>query len=206
MMDNVSVLAVRDGNFKPLPFGSLLESNTTGIYAPEFYAQDVWRISNSLTLTVGLNYGWQTPPHETLGRYTLQTFADSGKVVNVYFLDERRQAAAAGTIYNPNFAFLPINDAHGANVFNTDWGTLGPRASVAWNPSVHEGLLGKILGQKGTVVRAGYSLIYDRQNTIQSVVIPSLGIGFAQTINLTTPKCNANGAPGPAPHAPTTNT
>ncbi len=95
MMDNVSVLAVRDGNFKPLPFGSLLESNTTGIYAPEFYAQDVWRISNSLTLTVGLNYGWQTPPHETLGRYTLQTYADSGKVVNVDFLDQRRQAAAA---------------------------------------------------------------------------------------------------------------
>lgn len=196
MMDNVSVLAVRDGSFKPLPFGSLLESNTTGIYAPEFYVQDVWRIRNDLTLTVGVNYGWQTPPHEELGRYTLQTYADGGKVVNADFLDQRRAAASSGTIFNPNFAFVPINNANGASVFNTDWGTVGPRAAVAWNPGGYSGLLGKLLGDKRTVVRAGYSLVYDRQNTVQSVIIPSLGIGFAQTINVTTPKCNINGSGG----------
>lgn len=206
MMDNVSVLAVRDGSFKPLPLGSLLESKTSGIHAPEFYVQDVWRLRNALTLTLGVNYGWQTPPHESLGRYTLQTFADSGKAVNADFLGQRRQAAAAGNIFNPNFAFLPINNANGANVFNVDWGTIGPRAAVAWNPAGRDGLLGKILGHKSTVFRAGYSLIYDRQNTIQSVVIPSLGVGFAQTINVTVPKCNVNGTAAAGCNAASTNT
>ena len=44
LIDNVSVLAVRDGSFKPLPFGSQLVSDTHGIHQPEFYVQDVWRI------------------------------------------------------------------------------------------------------------------------------------------------------------------
>ncbi|MBI1791003.1 MAG: carboxypeptidase regulatory-like domain-containing protein, partial [Acidobacteria bacterium] len=47
LIDNVSVLAVRDGSFKPLPFGELLESDTKGIKAPEFYVQDVWRLKPS---------------------------------------------------------------------------------------------------------------------------------------------------------------
>ncbi|MBI3210138.1 MAG: carboxypeptidase regulatory-like domain-containing protein [Candidatus Solibacter usitatus] len=206
MMDNVSILAVRDGSFKPLPFGSLLESNTVGIHSPEFYVQDIWRLSSSLTVTVGLNYGWQTPPREALGRYTLQTYADSGKVVNADFLDQRRQAATAGSIYNPNFAFVPINSANGASVFNVDWRNLGPRVSVAWNPAGGSGLLGKILGEKRTVVRTGYALIYDRQNTVQSVIVPSLGVGFAQTINVTAPKCNVSGSPGGGCNPTSTNT
>jgi len=37
-----------------------------------------------------------------------------------------------------------------------------------------------------TVVRGGYGIAYDRVNTVQSVIIPMLGVGFAQTINLQT--------------------
>ncbi len=206
MIDNVSVLAVRDGNFKPLPFGELLESDTTGIKAPEFYLQDVWRIKPSLTLTIGANYGWQTAPSERLGRYTLQLDQGTGRPITAdSFFEARRQAAAGGQSYNPNFAFLPINSAKGQPVFNTDWGTFGPRVGVAWNPSAKPGLQGKILGDKKTVVRAGYALIYDRQNTVQSVIIPSLGIGFAQTLNVNTPACSAGGAPGPGCNAASTN-
>src|SRR5262245_34858973 len=35
IVDNVSVLAVRDGDLKPLPFGETLESDTK-LWAPEF--------------------------------------------------------------------------------------------------------------------------------------------------------------------------
>ena len=45
-------------------------------------------------------------------------------------------------------------------------------------------------------MRGGYSLIYDRQNTVQSVIIPTLGVAFAQTINVSAPLCNAGGAGG----------
>jgi hypothetical protein len=205
MMDNVTVLAVRDGDFKPLPFGNLLESDTSGIYAPEFYLQDVWRITNSLTFTYGLNYGWQTPPSEKLGRYTLQLNADTGEVITADFLNRRRTEAAAGNIYNPNFSFLPINNAKGAKVFNVDYGTLAPRVAVAWNPDGGGSFLGKMLGAKKTVFRAGYSLVYDRQNTVQSVIIPSLGIGFGQTLNLSAPRCNVSGPGGAGCNSASTN-
>jgi carboxypeptidase family protein len=197
MIDNVSVLAVRDGSFKPLPFGDLLESDTTGIRAPEFYVQDVWRASPTLTVTFGLNYGWQTSPTERLGRYTLQTDQASGQLIQAEsFFTNRIQAMNSGGIFNPTFAFNPINNANGQSVFNIDWGTLAPRVGAAWNPSGHSGWLGKILGEKKTVLRGGFALIYDRQNTVQSVIIPSLGIGFAQTLNITTPACNITGAGG----------
>jgi hypothetical protein len=197
LIDNVSVLAVRDGSLKPLPFGDLLESDTSGIKAPEFYIQDTWRLRRDLTLTLGVNYGWQTAPVERLGRYTFQIDRDSGEILTAEkYLDQRRSAAAAGRLYTPQFAFLPINDARGRPVFDTDWTNIGPRASAAWNPSATSGLMGRLLGDKKTVLRGGYALIYDRLGTVSSVIVPSLGIGFAQTLNVTTPACNATGAGG----------
>src|SRR2546429_7371778 len=45
-------------------------------------------------------------------------------------------------------------------------------------------------------IRSGFAIIYDRQNTVQSVIIPALGVGFAQTLNLAGPACNSTGAGG----------
>ena len=206
LIDNVSVLAVRDGGLKPLPYGDLLESDTSGIFAPEFYIQDTWRLNRSLTITYGVNYGWQTAPTEALGRYTFQTDQASGRIWTAEdYLSQRRAAAAAGQIFNPNFAFLPINNANGRPVFDTDWTNLGPRLSAAWNPGTGSGILGRIFGDRKTVLRGGYATIYDRLGTVSSVIVPSLGIGFAQTLNVTTPACNATGSGGRGCSAASTN-
>ncbi len=197
IIDNVSVLAVRDGAFKPLPYGSLIESDTSGLWAPEFYFQDVWRPRPSLTLTLGVNYGWQAPPKEKLGRYTLQINPANGEFMSsAPYLNARREAAEAGRIYNPDFAFLPINNAGGRQVFEIDRGNIAPRAAAAWSPSFSGGFLGKLFGDRKTVIRGGYSLIFDRQNTVQSVIIPSLGVAFAQTLNVSAPFCNSTGQGG----------
>jgi hypothetical protein len=197
LVDNVSVLAVRDGELKPLPFGETLESDTK-LWAPEFYWQDVWRIRPSLTLTYGLNYGWQTPPKERLGRQSIQVDGTSltPQTASEY-LRQREEAARNGQIYNPPIAFLPVNEAK-RNVFDIDWNNVGYRAAVSWNPSSGggNGWLGALFGDRKTVIRGGYSLLYDRQNTIQSVVIPTLGVAFAQTINVTAPLCSASGTAG----------
>jgi hypothetical protein len=65
---------------------------------------------------------------------------------------------------------------------------------VAWNPSFRGGVLGKLFEDRKTVARGGYSLVYDRTNTVQTIIIPTLSVGFAQTVNVTAPK-NAAGQP-----------
>lgn len=195
LVDNISVLAVRDGSFNPLPFGSLLESDTK-LWAPEFYVADTWRLKRSLTLSLGLNYGWQTAPVEKLGRQTIQIDAGTGQPITAAgFIAQRAAAMNSGTFFNPTFGFVPINSA-GRSVFDVDYRGWAPRVAVAWNPSYGSGWAGRLLGQGRTVVRGGFALIYDRQNTVQSVIIPALGVGFAQTLNLTTPACNITGPGG----------
>src|SRR5262249_18428627 len=100
-----------------------------------------------------------------------------------------------GGIYNPGIGFLPVGAA-GRGVFDVDWNNIGPRVAVAWNPSSSGGFLGRLLGERKTVVRGGDSPIYDRHDTVQSVIIPTLGVAFAQTINVTAPLCIASGAGG----------
>jgi len=195
MIDTISVLAVRDGSFNPLPFGSQLESDTK-LWAPEMYVQDVWHLKPSLTMTLGVSYGWQTAPVERLGRQTIQIDAGTGQPITASeFLNQRKTAAANGQIFNPTFGFVPINSAH-RGVFNVDYGDVAPRVALAWAPSYNSGLGASLFGAGKTVVRAGFGIIYDRQNTVQSVIIPALGVGFAQTLNLTAPACNLTGAGG----------
>jgi hypothetical protein len=185
---------VRDGAFKPLPFGSLLESDTK-LWAPEFYVQDTWRIRPSLTLTFGINYGWQQYPTERLGRYSIMINKDTGEFLSSKsFLAARRQAAEQGQLFNPEFGFMPINSSGRKGVFDIDWNNWAPRLAAAWNPSYTGGVLGWLFGDRKTVLRGGYGLVYDRQNTVQSVIVPSLGVAFAQTLTVNAPLCNATGA------------
>src|SRR6266403_201098 len=195
LVDNISVLAVRDGSFNPLPFGSQLQSDTK-LWAPEMYVQDVWRIKPSLTLSLGVSYGWQTAPVERLGRQTIQIDAGTGQPITALdFLKKRKDAAANGQFFNPTFGFVPINSAK-RGVFNVDYGDIAPRVALAWAPSYNSGLKGALFGSGKTVVRTGFAIIYDRQNTVQSVIIPALGVGFAQTLNLSGPACNSTGGGG----------
>ena len=195
LVDNISVLAVRDGSFNPLPFGTQLQSDTK-LWAPEMYLQDVWRLKPNLTVSLGLSYGWQTAPVERLGRQTIQIDSGTGKPITALeFLKQRKDAAASGQIFNPTFGFVPIKSANGG-VFNVDYGDVAPRVALAWTPSGNSGLRRSLFGSGRTVIRSGFAIIYDRQNTVQSVIIPALGVGFAQTLNLAGPACNITGAGG----------
>jgi hypothetical protein len=190
LLDNVSVLSVRDGQLKPLPFGTPLSNNTVQ-YATFFYGQDTFRITNALTMTYGLSYGWQTPPSDTLGRQTILINNTNGSFITApQYMDNKMGAALAGSVYNPQLAYSPVRSAHNS-VFNTDWSNLAPRISLAWNPSFGGGMLGKLFGDRKTVFRGGYSMVYARSSTIESVVIPMLGVGYGQTINVGVPNCNA---------------
>ena len=192
LVDNVAVLATRDGNFNPLPFGTPLIGDTTN-RAQSFYAQDTWRFKPSLTLTYGLSYGWQTTPHEKLGRQTLIVDATTNKVLSAQdYLDAKEKAAANGQIYNPQLGYLPVGKTGKADVFSPDYGDVAPRVALAWNPNFSSGFIGHVFGGRKTVVRGGYGIAYDRINTVGSVIIPMLGVGFTQTLTVVAPVCDVS--------------
>ncbi|MCS6805299.1 MAG: carboxypeptidase-like regulatory domain-containing protein [Blastocatellia bacterium] len=215
IIDNVSIMAVRDGQLKPKPLGTPLEVDAS-VQAFEFYFSSIWRARPSLTLTYGVTYQWQTPPKEKEDRQTFLIDRASGEIItSAGYLAARRRAAEAGNIFNPELAYQPIANSSRSRIFDIDWKNIGPRAAVAWNPSFDSGLWGRLFGDRKTVLRGGYSILFDRLNTVQTVIIPLLGVGFAQTINCRGPRiggqcANANepanafriGVDGPAPIPP----
>ena len=197
IVDNVNVLAVRDGSLNPQPFGTPLIANTNQ-RAYDMYVQDTWRLRSDLTLTLGVGYGWQTPPTEAHGQQTFEINNSTGQILTAAgYIQQKEQAAEAGQIFNPTIGYLPIRDSGRSSIWNTDYGDVAPRVSVAWNPSFSDGIRGKAFGTGKTVIRAGFGIYYDRINNVQSVEIPQLGVGFAQTLVDALPLCNFNATPGP---------
>jgi hypothetical protein len=184
MIDNTNVLVTRDRNLTPLPLGSPLQANAYQ-NAVDFYFSDTWRIRPSLTITLGLNYQIQFAPVDSLGRTAFMIDDATGQTLtSTVYLNNARQAALQGNIYNPTLAWLPSTKTSHRAVFNTDYGNVGPRIAAAWSPSFENSVWQHLLGGKGTsVIRAGYSITYDRMNTVWSVLEPMLGPTFAQTIN-----------------------
>jgi len=197
LVDNVGILTASDGKLNPLPFGTTLIARAT-LRSHDFFAQDTWRIKPSLTITYGLSYGWQTTPHEKDGKQTIMVNNDNGNSIFTAkgYLDAKAAAAANGDFYNPTIGYMPINSSGKADVFKVDYGDWAPRFSVAWNPSFGSGFFGRLFGDRKTVVRGGYGIAYDRINTVGSVIIPMLGVGFAQTLSVNRPPCDPDG-PGP---------
>jgi len=203
IIDNVSYVSARDGNFNPLPPGSPVVSTFTN-YLPQFYFADAWRLKPSLTLNLGLTYEWQTPPVEDKNRQDVLINQGTGQVISASSLFAAREASALqGNIYNPTLAFQTVTGLNRRTVTNTDWKNFGPRVALAWNPHFSGGMLGRMLGDHKTVLRGGYSLVYDRMNGTNAQIESSLS-AFYQTLNVSGP-VNASGEPfrigvdGPAP-------
>ncbi|MGH9850926.1 MAG: carboxypeptidase regulatory-like domain-containing protein [Blastocatellia bacterium] len=185
LVNNVSYMAVRDVDLQPLPIGTGL-TNDVVFRHWEFYFSDVWRMKPSFTLAYGLQYQWSTPPVDALGRQTVLAYKDSRELIDpLDYLRRKKAAAEAGDIFNPDIAYLTLKDAGRDGGFDINRDGFAPRISAAWQPTFDNGMLGRLFGARKTVIRGGYSLLYDRLNTTQSVVLPMLGVGFAQSLSVT---------------------
>ncbi len=202
-VESVGFLETRNAQLQPNPIGTGLITNYQ-LNGYEMYGSDTWRMTPSLTLSYGLSYQWENPPAERDGLQTLLVLKDSGQVLNPQeYLDQRLAAAERGEVFNPDLAYLPVRETD-QHVYRTDWTNLSPRLAAAWNPSVRRGVLGRLLGDRQGVLRGGYSLIYDRQNSVQSMIIPKFGVGFWQTLTFNGPRSAAGdafraGIDGPIP-------
>jgi hypothetical protein len=151
----------------------------------EMYVQDIWKATQSLTITAGLRYSLWRPIYEVNG------FETSPDIQLSEYLARRAASAEAGTPYIQPLTILKSGPANGAPpLYNWDKTNFQPRIAVAWSPHKDSGFLSRLLGKSGeSVLRGGFSLngdyygqalasFFDTNNT--------LGYGSSTTISANT--------------------
>ncbi|MBM3747132.1 MAG: carboxypeptidase regulatory-like domain-containing protein [Acidobacteria bacterium] len=200
IVDKAGVIAVRDSEFRPLPPGTPMRTHSI-LNTYEVYVNDIWRITPSLTLTAGLLWSIAMPPVERDGLQNFMVDASTKQILDIRsFLDRRRAAAERGEVYNPTLGWVPIRQSGRQRLFDVDWNNAGPRVSAAWNPSFREGLLGRIFGERKTVLRGGYGATFDRLNGFAGPGSRSEVPLFAPTLNCIAPRTDGT-CPGSSSEA-----
>jgi hypothetical protein len=78
---------------------------------------------------------------------------------------------AQGQAFNPLFGVTPVNylpSPYTGTLRTTNWHQFAPRVSVAWQVPYHNWFF----GDKKTVIRGGYAMIYERMSDINQVSLP----------------------------------
>jgi len=165
--------------------GSASRDFGSAIYFPSLYRtaaffQDRWRATEALTLTLGVRYEYFGTPFNTL-----KTPAFTG----LFNVDPATLTGPFG---------LP-------NSVPGDKNNFSPTIGIAFSPSFSEGFLGRVIGQKKTVVRAGYQTGYDSffNNIASNAAVSSPNI-VVTTTNSTVTAANQRGLPNLTNQFPTT--
>jgi hypothetical protein len=176
-----------DINGQPSPAGSpVFREFATEEY--DLYAQDSWKVSQSLTVTFGMRYGLSKPVYETQG------FMAKPNIPLGEYLARRIAAADAGVNY-----VEPITVNKTDHFYDWDFNNFQPRVAFAWSPNLGENFLGTVLGNKGSsVIRGGFSITNDYFGQQLAVTFNSQNtLGFASS--QTTPANTYNVTNRPAP-------
>jgi hypothetical protein len=192
ILGTAAQLFVRGGSDFHLT-GAKTFADTSLIDSYSLYYNDSWKIRPTITLNYGLEWGTQMPPYEINGVQDVAVDTAGNPISTTAYLQNQVTNALNGQAYNPVIGFEPIHavGGHPKYPFNPYYGGFSPRVAVAWNPKFNSGILGRVTGNGKTVIRAGYSRIYDRNNGVDLVLVPLLGYGFGQTI-----RCNGAGIIG----------
>ncbi len=160
------------------------------------YFSDTWHMKPTFTLTYGLGWTLEMPPTEANGKQIVAVDQSDEPISTQAYLDERKRAALAGQVFNPEIGFaLTGNTANGLKYpYNPFYGGFSPRIAAAWSPHFdHDSPAGRIFGHEDTVIRGGYGRVYGRLNGVTQVLLPLLGLGLIQPVS-----CNQNlFTPGP---------
>jgi hypothetical protein len=160
------------------------------------YFSDTWHLKPSVTFTYGMAWALEMPPYEINGKQVALVDSSDNLVSFDSYIAQREKAALAGQTYDPTLGFsLVPNVGKGLKYpYYPFYGEFSPRAAIAWNPGTMDGVLGKLLGSRKTVIRVGYGRIYGRINGVNQVLVPLLGPGLLQGVI-----CNGAVAPSLAP-------
>ncbi len=152
-----------------------------GLDSYEFYGQDAWRIKPNLTLTYGLRWSFFPAPWETNGFQSSTTFG----LGTQFAQNVRNMNQGIGYDAMPSISFSPSGPANNGPGFypleKTDW---SPRISIAYSPRFDSGPLKTLFGDNDkTVIRAGFSRVYDRAGFALINSFDQIGAaGFSTTL------------------------
>lgn len=180
------------------PLTPAFDQSTIPFY--NVYFSDTWHMKPSFTLTYGLGWTLEMPPVEKNGKQVELVDANVQPVDIMSYINQRRQAALQGQVYNPIVGYdLVGNTGSGQKYpYNPFYGSFSPRIAAAWNPKFDgDGIMAKIFGHNDTVIRGGYGRIYGRLNGVDLVLVPLLGTGLIQPVQCRLALNTAGGVCGP---------
>ncbi|HVU46921.1 MAG TPA: TonB-dependent receptor [Terracidiphilus sp.] len=135
---------LKSGTMTPIPSGQTLPTRHFRNFEQEYYVQDQWKVTPSMTLTAGVRYVYLQTPYETSGQQIAPTIGMD------QFLTNRTTAAKSGGAYNTRITYAPAGKANNApDYWTPQKGNFAPRVAIAWSPN------GKYS------VRAGYGFAFD---------------------------------------------
>lgn len=187
------------GNFTFGLDGSVLAAGTPSnrVFATEeydSYVQDIWKLGQSLTLTLGLRYALSRPVYEANG-YQVVPDRPLGQ-----FFEERKASAAKGIPLNTLINFVkggPKNN--GPGFYDMDKNNFQPRVAVAWSPHWDNKFGRFLFGNKGdSVIRGGFGIANDYFGGQLAVSFDGLStIGFTSSTGISANTYNVTTNPGP---------
>jgi hypothetical protein len=156
---------IKNGNAVPHLGGSRRDYR---YYEDEAYVQDTWKIRSDFTLTYGLRYQYDSVPYETNGLEALPAGVSLNSILATRV--QNGLNGVSGPTSTPLLTYVLGGKAnpHAPSLYDGNKLNFSPRLGFAWNPGFRNGLLGSVLGEKKTVLRGGFGIIYDH-NALSAV-------------------------------------
>src|SRR5688572_14201314 len=117
------------------------------------FIADEWRLSRSLTLSVGLRYEFFGLPEEVNGRIgniDFDALTNTENPVAMFIVPQNVQNTGYAAVDAAIAASTKVNNKH--TLKGQDWNNVAPRVGFAWSPGAGDTL----------VFRGGYGIFYDR--------------------------------------------
>ena len=191
MLGLLGMVSLVDANYNYYKDGTVQPQGTPvkrkyGLNWYEIYGQDSWRFKPNWTLNLGLRWSIFPPPWEVNG---LQA-SPSSNLGKDFIQNSENMQNGLGYADVPVLSFIAGGKANnGPGYYNTQYTNFSPRVSVAYSPRANGGLLGAIFGGSDqTVIRGGFSMVYDRAGMqLVNTFDANAPAGFSTT--LTNPCC-----------------
>jgi hypothetical protein len=125
----------------------------------ELFAQDSWNVRPALTITYGVRWQFHNPLSEVNGYEAIQNQTPQ----SIFTVRQGDAVQGISGPYAVPFLTYSLGGKanHGPGYYKPSYDNFAPRIGIAYAPSASEGVLGHLLGEHKTSIRAGFGIDYD---------------------------------------------